>query len=137
MLLYCDLHKALKNLIIANKQNYQWIAYLSSTGVYGDHQGAWVDETSPCHANTERAMNRLLAEKAWLSLYETEALPVMIFRLSGIYGPGRNAIERLRSGKDTTVFKKGHVKAVLNFLPKLLMSVKVILGLMTTISQQH
>lgn len=97
----------LKDLIIANKKNYQWVGYLSSTGVYGDHQGKWVDETSPCYAKTARTKNRLLVEKALLSLCDSEGLPIMIFRLSGIYGPQRNALERLRAGKNTTVFKKG------------------------------
>lgn len=97
----------LRELIISNKDSVQWIGYLSSTGVYGDHQGEWVDETSPCYAKTARTRNRLSAEKAWLSLYDTEGLPVTVFRLSGIYGPCRNALDRLRAGKTTTVFKKG------------------------------
>ncbi len=97
----------LKDMLIANKSNIQWIGYLSSTGVYGDHQGGWVDEMSACYPNTTRAINRLSAENAWLSLFDSECLPIMIFRLSGIYGPGRNVLERLKAGKNSTVFKQG------------------------------
>lgn len=72
----------------------QWIGYLSTTGVYGDHQGAWVDETSELLAKTPRTMARVKAEQEWLS----SSLPVHIFRLAGIYGSGRNALEQLKQG---------------------------------------
>ncbi len=96
----------MKELILERKKQCHWIGYLSSTGVYGDHQGAWVDESSQCLAESNRAKKRVLAEKSWLSLYEVEGLPVNVFRLSGIYGPGRNAIERIRAGKNTSVLKE-------------------------------
>ena len=94
--------------MVSNKSTLQWIGYLSSTGVYGDHQGHWVTEQSLCAPTTTRAKNRQLTEKLWLSLYTMHGLPVMIFRLSGIYGPGRNVLDRLRLGKHTSVLKKGH-----------------------------
>lgn len=97
----------LHDLLIENKESYQWIGYLSSTSVYGNHQGHWVDESSPCYAKATREKNRLAAEKDWLSLFDAEGLPVMIFRLSGIYGPGRNALARLRMGKSTSIYKEG------------------------------
>lgn len=98
----------LHDALLEKKDSLKWIAYLSSTGVYGDHQGGWVNETSICRAKTTRAIQRLSAEKAWLSLYHQAELPVMAFRLSGIYGPGRSALNRLAAGKKTTVFKSGH-----------------------------
>ncbi|MBI1362949.1 MAG: SDR family NAD(P)-dependent oxidoreductase [Proteobacteria bacterium] len=72
-----------------------WMGYLSSTGVYGDHQGATVTEDSPLRAAEPRSLARKMAEEAW----QASGLPVEIFRLSGIYGPGRNMLERLKSGR--------------------------------------
>ena len=83
----------------------QWIGYLSTTGVYGDHQGAWVDETTPCHPTSPRSQWRLVAEQAWQAL----PLPAHIFRLAGIYGPGRNVIEELIRGTARRIDKPGHV----------------------------
>ncbi|RUR13056.1 SDR family oxidoreductase [Legionella sp. km772] len=87
----------------------QWLAYLSSTGVYGDHQGEWVNERTECRPHTASGMARLAAEKAWLCFAEENQLPLQIFRLSGIYGPGRNAIERIIQGKKYSIFKEGQV----------------------------
>ncbi|MDX8401083.1 MAG: SDR family NAD(P)-dependent oxidoreductase, partial [Mariprofundaceae bacterium] len=66
----------------------------STTGVYGDAGGAWVDETTPCRPSSPRGLERLRAERAWLD----SGLPAEIFRLAGIYGPGRNILKRLRAG---------------------------------------
>jgi len=85
-----------------------WIGYLSATSVYGDHQGAWVDESSECHPSDERSKRRYEAERQWLDLYEMHDLPVHVFRLSGIYGPGRNAIERLKYHANPVIVKEGH-----------------------------
>lgn len=71
-----------------------WVGYLSSTGVYGDAKGAWVDESWPCIPTSQRGRERLLAERAWLE----SGLPVEVFRPAGIYGPGRNIIPSLRAG---------------------------------------
>jgi predicted Zn-dependent protease with MMP-like domain len=73
----------------------KWIGYLSSTGVYGDAGGAWVDELWPCKPGSLRGKQRLIAEDAWLN----SGLPVEVFRLAGIYGPGRNIISRLKAGQ--------------------------------------
>ena len=72
----------------------QWVAYLSTTGVYGDAKGAWVDENSTCQPQSERGKQRLLAEKFWLE----SGLPAEVFRLAGIYGQERNIIPRLMAG---------------------------------------
>ncbi|MEZ6186479.1 MAG: SDR family oxidoreductase [Planctomycetota bacterium] len=76
----------------------QWVGYLSSTGVYGDHQGAWVDEETPLRpAGSERARRRARVEARWLAL--AGKLPLHVFRLAGLYGPGRNAVEAVRAGR--------------------------------------
>lgn len=86
----------------------QWMGYLSSTGVYGDHQGAWVDEHALPHLPGTQGKRRLAAEHAWLALAQTHQLPLHIFRLSGIYGPGKNSLVRLMQGKKETIYKEGH-----------------------------
>lgn len=96
-------------LIRKQARHFQWLGYLSSTGVYGDHQGRWVDEKTVCIPHTPTGITRLKAEQAWLSFAKLNQLPLHVFRLSGIYGPGRNAIERLQKGKKYSVFKEGQV----------------------------
>jgi uncharacterized protein YbjT (DUF2867 family) len=86
----------------------QWIGYLSSTAVYGDRTGGWVDENSETRPNTKRGSRRLYAERQWLSLYEEAGLPVHIFRLAGIYGPGRSALDSVRAGNSRRINKPGH-----------------------------
>ena len=85
---------------------FEWVAYLSTTGVYGDHGGAWVDETTPLTPNTERGHRRQSAEAAWEAV---PGLPLHIFRLAGIYGPGRNALESLKDGTAKRVVREGQV----------------------------
>ncbi|MBD8892370.1 SDR family oxidoreductase [Roseibium litorale] len=87
----------------------EWMAYLSTVGVYGDHDGAWVDETTPCKPVSKRSVQRVAAEEAWLDFAKEEKLPVQIYRLSGIYGPGRNALENLRKGTARRLIKLGQV----------------------------
>lgn len=86
-----------------------WVAYLSTTGVYGDHGGAWIDEATPLTPNTERGWRRLWAEEAWLRLHAEHALPLHIFRLAGIYGPGRNQLLSVLDGTAKRVIKAGQV----------------------------
>lgn len=83
----------------------QWFGYLSTTGVYGDSQGAWVDETSELKPSNVRSQHRVNIEAKFLA----SALPAHLFRLPGIYGPGRSIFERLKSGKVKHVNKPGHV----------------------------
>jgi nucleoside-diphosphate-sugar epimerase len=85
----------------------QWLGYLSSTGVYGDHKGNWVTEESVCSFADAPTERRYVAEQAWLTLYKQRQLPVHIFRLAGIYGPKRNCLEEIIKGKNFTVVKPG------------------------------
>src|SRR5690606_38952513 len=87
----------------------EWIGYLSTTGVYGDHGGGWVDETTPCVPLTSRSKRRLEAEQAWLRFGEQLGVPVAILRLAGIYGPGRNALLQVDRGTAMRIVKPGHV----------------------------
>jgi nucleoside-diphosphate-sugar epimerase len=87
----------------------QWAAYLSTVGVYGDHGGAWVDEETPCRPVSDRSIMRVAAETAWLDAGVAAGLPVAVLRLSGIYGPGRNAFVNLRSGTARRLIKPGQV----------------------------
>jgi nucleoside-diphosphate-sugar epimerase len=82
-----------------------WVGYLSTTAVYGDHAGGWVDETTPPAPTTARGRARLAAEAAW----RATGLPVHIFRLAGIYGPGRSPFEKLRAGTAQRIVKPGQV----------------------------
>lgn len=95
------------NLLQKHIKNIQWIGYLSSTGVYGDHQGHWVDESSMPIALGSQGQLRLAAENEWRSFAKTYQLPLTIFRLAGIYGPQRNALARLMAGKSDTIVKDG------------------------------
>lgn len=106
------------------RENYamkpEWVGYLSTTGVYGDAGGEWVDETSPCKPTQERSKWRVIAEQQWLQ----SGLPVEIFRLSGIYGPkkGRNALDSVRDGtarrivKENQFFSRIHVDDITQIL---------------------
>lgn len=82
-----------------------WVGYLSTTGVYGDHKGAWVDETTPLTPSSTRGEQRVLAEAQWLHT----GLPMHIFRLAGIYGPGRGPFEKVRDGTARRLIKPGQV----------------------------
>ena len=82
-----------------------WVGYLSTTGVYGDRQGGWVDEDSALAPVNDRSRRRVAAEAAWAAT----GLPVEVFRLAGIYGPGRSAFDRLREGRARRVVKPGQV----------------------------
>ncbi len=94
---------------IAAAPNLQWIGYLSTIGVYGDHDGGWVDEATPPRPVSDRSIERLAAEDAWLALAAKTGVPAHIFRLAGIYGPGRNPLERLMAGERHSIFKPGQV----------------------------
>ena len=85
------------------------VAYLSTVGVYGDHGGAWVDETSPLCPVSQRSRQRVAAEESWQAFAAARNLDLGIFRLSGIYGPGRSAIDNLRAGTARRIIKPGQV----------------------------
>lgn len=100
---------ALHRLNLLKSSSIEWVGYLSTTGVYGDTGGQEVDERSNCKPTNKRSKRRLEAERAWLNLYRDYQLPVHIFRLAGIYGPGRSAIESIRKGKSHRINTPGHV----------------------------
>jgi nucleoside-diphosphate-sugar epimerase len=84
----------------------QWIGYLSTTGVYGDRNGGWIDEDTAPSPMSDRSRRRIAAEEEWRRFADRCA--VDIFRLGGIYGPGRSAFDDLRAGKARRVIKPGH-----------------------------
>jgi nucleoside-diphosphate-sugar epimerase len=94
---------------IAESRRLEWICYLSTVGVYGDHRGRWVDENTPCRPVSPRSVERVAAENAWLGLARTKGIPLAVFRLSGIYGPGRNAFVNIANGTSRRLVKPGQV----------------------------
>ncbi|HHC29538.1 MAG TPA: NAD-dependent epimerase/dehydratase family protein, partial [Rhodobacterales bacterium] len=95
--------------ITANAEHIAWVGYLSTTGVYGDHKGGWVDEATPLTPATRRGHQRVLAESQWQALAKTTGLPLHIFRLAGIYGPGRGPFAKVRRGTARQIIKKDQV----------------------------
>ncbi len=83
-----------------------WRGYLSATGVYGNHDGGWVDEDTPPRLDSPRAARRVAAEQAWIA--NAAGRPLDIIRLAGIYGPGRSALDDVRAGRARRVVKPGH-----------------------------
>jgi nucleoside-diphosphate-sugar epimerase len=106
---------ALHSADIAALKDLQWLGYLSTTGVYGTRDGGWVEESSELRPTSERSRRRVAAEAAWDQLRQVAGLPVHIFRLAGIYGPGRRAFDALRAGTakrvdvGSQVFSRIHV----------------------------
>lgn len=94
---------------IAALPDLAWVGYLSTVGVYGDHRGAWVDEETPTRPTSERSLRRLQAEQAWLRFRDESGKRVEIFRLSGIYGPGRSIIDNLKAGTARRIVKLDQV----------------------------
>jgi nucleoside-diphosphate-sugar epimerase len=90
-------------------RNLRAIVYLSTIGVYGDHAGAWVDETSATASRSERGGARLAAEAQWRGLGAAIDIPTHVLRLAGIYGPGRNLLIKLRQGEARRIAKPGQV----------------------------
>jgi len=95
--------------ILANTAQIEWLGYLSTTAVYGDRQGGWVEETSELNPQMPRGVWRVQAEQQWHGLYQANGLPVHIFRLAGIYGPGRNQLNKLRAKKARRIVRKGQL----------------------------
>jgi nucleoside-diphosphate-sugar epimerase len=98
-----------RDVLAKNMPELCWVGYLSTVGVYGDHGGAWVDEKSECRPVSRRSVLRVSAERDWLSFGQEAGLPVAILRLSGIYGPGRNAFVNLANGTARRLVKSGQV----------------------------
>jgi uncharacterized protein YbjT (DUF2867 family) len=107
---------------IAKLGSLEWIGYLSTVGVYGDQQGRWVDETTDPKPNSARTEARVKAEQAWLDFGKEIDVPVHVFRLAGIYGPGRSVFDKLAVGiarrinKDGQVFSRIHVADIATVL---------------------
>lgn len=95
--------------LIAHGGSLKWLGYLSTTGVYGDKGGGWVDEESPLDPSTARGARRLAAEREWLALWRAHGLPVHLFRLAGIYGPGRNQLCSILDGSARRIIKPGQI----------------------------
>ena len=94
--------------IISQLPMLRWLGYLSTTGVYGNTDGAWGDEMSPLSPSAIRSVKRMEVEMAWDKLAGAYNLPLHIFRLAGIYGPGRNVLNAALAGKAPRVIKDGH-----------------------------
>lgn len=92
--------------IASRADQFRWVGYLSTTAVYGDHGGAWIDETTPTAPASHRGDLRLLAERQWAAI---PGLPLHIFRLAGIYGPGRGPFFKLKRGGLRRIIKPGQV----------------------------
>jgi nucleoside-diphosphate-sugar epimerase len=106
----------------AAARHLDWVGYLSTTGVYGDHAGGWVDEDAPLTPSTDRGHARVAAEAEWQALHRDYGLPLHIFRLAGIYGPGRGPFANVRAGtarrivKPEQVFSRCHVEDIAQVL---------------------
>ena len=94
---------------IAAAPNLRWIGYLSTIGVYGNHDGAWIDEQTPATPTNARSIERAQAEQAWLAFGAASNKPVHIFRLAGIYGPGQSQLVQLARGTAKRIVKPGQV----------------------------
>lgn len=94
---------------LAAAPSLRWIGYYSTIGVYGDLAGAWVDESAPLKPMSERAFRRVRAETDWKAFAERTGIKLDIFRLPGIYGPGRSVIDALRAGTAKRIVKPGQV----------------------------
>ncbi len=108
--------------LIKQSKNTKWIGYLSSTGVYGDHDGAWVDENTKTKPSSKRGIQRTLAEYQWINFGKEAETAINIFRLAGIYGENRNALKQVASGKAHSinkpeqVFSRIHVEDIANII---------------------
>ena len=107
---------------IARMKALRWVGYLSTTGVYGSRDGGWVEESSELRPSGARGERRVAAEAAWLDLGRRHGVPVHVFRLAGIYGPGRSAFDALRDGtarridSGSQVFSRIHVDDIAGVL---------------------
>jgi len=103
---------------LENAKNIKWLCYYSTIGVYGNHNGLWIDEGAKCAPKNIRSIWRLEAEQLWQEFAKNQGIPLLILRLAGIYGNGRSVFEKLKNGKarrivkDNQVFNRIHVKDI-------------------------
>lgn len=90
-------------------ENLEWLCYYSTVGVYGNFDGAWIDETAPCHPLNKRSQWRVKAEDEWRAYARARGLPLAILRLAGIYGAGRSSFDKLKAGTARRIVKPGQV----------------------------
>ncbi|MCB1427037.1 MAG: SDR family oxidoreductase [Zhengella sp.] len=105
----CPVLRTAGKLLEEHMPALSWVGYLSTVGVYGDHGGAWIDETAQCRPSAARSHRRLKAEEQWRAFGARTGIPVSIMRLPGIYGPGRNALATVAEGKARRLVKPGQV----------------------------
>ena len=94
------------HLLKKNSERVKWVGYLSTTSVYGDKKGEWVTEDTELEPNLERSISRVAAENSWIKLGENLLIKTVIFRLAGIYGPGRSLVDRLMKDEDVYIVDK-------------------------------
>ncbi len=94
---------------LGRAENLDWLCYFSTVGVYGNADGAWIDESAPCNPKNERSKQRIKVEELWRNYARERKLPLAIFRIAGIYGPGRSSLDKLRTGKAHRIIKSGQV----------------------------
>ena len=94
---------------LARAEKLEWVGYLSTTGVYGDRAGGWVDETAELLATSDRGRRRIEAEAGWLAWGTETGIPVQLFRLAGIYGPGRSAADQVKAGTAKRIDRPDHL----------------------------
>ena len=95
-----------EHLLKKNSERVKWAGYLSTTSVYGDKKGEWVTEDTELEPNLERSISRVAAENSWIKLGENLLIKTVIFRLAGIYGPGRSLVDRLMKDEDVYIVDK-------------------------------
>ena len=105
----CPAFRVARDLIAKNAKSLKWLGYLSANSVYGNHDGAWVDETTEPRPSTKRGRHRVHAENEWFDFAADTNLPLIVFRLPGIYGPQRSAIDTIRQGQAKRIYKEGQV----------------------------
>ncbi|MEC7490074.1 MAG: SDR family oxidoreductase [Pseudomonadota bacterium] len=94
---------------IAESGSVKWVGYLSTTGVYGNQHGNWVDETTILKPSSTRSKRRVVAEETWRNWGADTGIPTQIFRLAGIYGPGRSVADKIKSGTAQRIAKPSHL----------------------------
>ena len=117
------------HLLKKNSERVKWAGYLSTTSVYGDKKGEWVTEDTELEPNLERSISRVAAENSWIKLGENLLIKTVIFRLAGIYGPGRSLVDRLMKDEDVYIvdkpahlFNRIHVEDIVGVVEKAMSS---------------